>query len=383
MITYIFFIYNPFHYFTIKRENNKENIIFYLYIISDKEELIFLLINKINEHYNNCGICDLCEKYFLYYKIYENNLEYANEEKKQLLERENNSSIITNENIILNLFKILDDGKSKYFILIKNLIMNYKQKKFEYLNNNAHYYINLSFLIYSEFENNNITLSLNEKIILERINQKNVFLENQQIHINYLLFCNEFIDLSNKVIEQLKDIINSEQNLYWAQKLINLSFLLKKMKDKKYYKHIFNNKIDNNYNSKNLIFVCSIIYEEIFNIIRNNSQIPLRENLQQLEDIFHYNVKNDKIISLSLNLNSNNCNIIRAGKELFRFVNTNLFDIFPLIFKQYQINSFLSTILNNFDSLKNDKKSSNSILIILDNHKHKNMFYNFYNVKGK
>ena len=101
---------------------------------------------------------------------------------------------------------------------------------------------------------------------------------------------------------------------------------------------------------------CSIIYEEIFNTTINNSQLPLRDNIQPLEDIFHCNTKKiDKIISLSVNLTNNNTKIIRAGKDLYLYKNKNLYDLFPLIFKEYQINLFLSNILDNFDINKREK----------------------------
>ena len=44
-------------------------------------------------------------------------------------------------------------------------------------------------------------------------------------------------------------------------------------------------------------------------------------------------------------------------------LNNNLFDLFPLIFQQYQINLFLSTILYNFDNTvikENKEKFRNS-----------------------
>lgn len=97
---------------------------------------------------------------------------------------------------------------------------------------------------------------------------------------------------------------------------------------------------------------CSIIYEEIFNEALNSSQIPIRENILQLEDIFLNNTKADKIISLLIDLSNNNCKILRAGKELSIYKDNDLFNLFPLIFKEYQIKLFFSTIFKNFDISK-------------------------------
>ena len=87
------------------------------------------------------------------------------------------------------------------------------------------------------------------------------------------------------------------------------------MKDPKYIKNLFCHKSENNTNtnSKHLLLTCSIIYEEIFNVTLNNSQMPMRDNLQQIEDIFHIGMnKNNNIISLALNLTNKSCKILRA-----------------------------------------------------------------------
>jgi hypothetical protein len=168
------------------------------------------------------------------------------------------------------------------------------------------------------------------------------------------------MSLSNNIINKMKDIIISERKLEKAQEIMNLSFLLKKMEDKKYKSTIFNNKAENlsKYNFKNMITVCSIIYEEIFNKALSNSNIPIRDNIQPLEDIFCNN-KQNKIISLSFNFINEKCNIIRVGEDLSEHVNNNLFDLFPVIFKDYQINLFLSSILDKFDENINIQESIN------------------------
>ena len=364
---YVYFMYNPFSYIRIKRERPLENIYFYLYILSHKSTLDFLFENKLNEHYEECGICDLCKKYNYFYSQQEKSVDFENEEYKQLLNSDKTYIIYdlenNNDNQLIDLFYIIYDGESKYFKLIKKMVINYKQKGKESFNNNAHYYVNLSFLIYSDYENNNITLSLNEKLILEMINHENrVFLDTHQSQIIQLLLCNQFIDLSNKVIKKLRSILTSEQNLNKAKKLIDLSFMLKEMKNQKYKKNLFSHKLENISNSKNLISACSIVYEEIFNTTINFSQIPIRDNIQPLEDTFrNTNNKNEKIITLSFNLNDKSCQIIRAGKGLSSYLNNNLFDLFPLIFQQYQINLFISNILANFDNTLNKEEKSQNI----------------------
>ena len=388
---YLYFMYNPFYFIRIKRESPMENIYFYLYILSNKNTVDYLFENKVNEHYESCGICILCKKYNYFLNKYDRKLELENEEKKSLLNFDKTNMIddinYNNDYQFIDLFYIVYDGENKYFQLIKKMVMNYKQKGKESFNNNAHYYVNLSFLIYLDYENNNITLSLNEKLILEIIKEENrIFLDNHQTQILQLLLCNKFIDLSNKVIEKIKDILNSEPNLNKAKKLIDLSFMLKEMKNKKYKKNLFSHKLENISNLKNIISVCSIIYEEIFNTTLNNSQIPIRDNIQPLEDIFRTSSnKNDKIISLSLNLRDKKCIIIRAGKGLSLYINNNLFDLFPLVFQQYQINLFLSIILNNFDKTltkENNNEINNISVVQSKKNKRKNNKSNLKNIKS-
>ena len=360
MMSFIYFIYNPIYYININSDNSLGNIVYYLYILSEKNDYDFLYENKINEHYKKCGFCFLCKKYNIYRARYKR--EFGDDEKEKLLndkkgkisERTNNN----NNNNLIELFDIINDDKIKYFYLIKKLILNYKNKGKESIINNSYYYINLSFLIYSDYKQKNISLSLNERILLEVLYKENSsFLDNYEFQINQLLLCNKFITLSSQIINLLKEMLKYDSNLNKTKKFIELSNLLKEMKDPKYIKHLFYHKSENVVNYKHLLLTCSIIYEEIFNVTINNSQMPIRDNLQPIEDIFHIGMnKNNNIISLALNLTNKNCKILRAGKGLYPYINNNLFDLFPLIFKQYQINLFMSCILENFEA--NSKKQS-------------------------
>jgi len=357
IMSFIYFIYNPIYYIIINSENSLGNIVYYLYILSEKNDYDFLYENKINEHYKKCGFCFLCKKYNNYRVRYKQ--EFADDEKEKLLndkERTNNNN---NNNNLIELFDIINDGKIKYFNLIKKLILNYKNRGKESIKNNSYYYINLSFLIYSDYKQKNISLSLNERILLEILYKENSsFLDNYESQINQLLLCNKFITLSTQILNLLKEMLKYDSNLNKTKKFIELSILLKEMKDPKYIKNLFCHKSDNITNYKHLLLTCSIIYEEIFNVTINNSQMPIRDNLQPIEDIFHIGMnKNNNIISLALNLTNKNCKILRAGKGLYPYINNNLFDLFPLIFKQYQINLFMSYILENFES--NSKRQSN------------------------
>ena len=357
IMAYIYMIYNPFHYIKIKRETPTENMFFYLFILSNSNDLDFLIENKIKEHFEGCGLCTLCKKYIKY--LEDNQTIGGEDEEKTSLIKNENSKNDNFDNKLMDLFHVLYDGKNKYFELIKKITINYKNRGKDCFKNNYYYYINLSFLIYNDYKKNNRVLSLNEKILLDVFNRENKLLDFHESQIKQILFCNNFINLGNKILTQLKDIINCEQNIHKVRKLLDLSNSLKEMKKPEYKNYLFSHKQENISNSRNLLMSCSIVYEEIFNTVINNSQIPIRDNIQPLLDIFHTNsYKIDRIISLLINLTNNNCKIVRVGKDLYSYKNYNLFDLFPLIFKEYQMNLILSNILEHFDLNLNSEKSS-------------------------
>ena len=202
-------------------------------------------------------------------------------------------------------------------------------------------------MIFSELKNNNYKLALNIKIILDFINNTNKILDIHEAQIKQIIVCNKFLSLVSSTLEQINNILKSDENQ--AIKFLNLSSSLNEMKNAKYREILFNHKHDNISNSKSVIYVCSLLYEEIFNTILNINQIPLRENYQMLEDNFINTDKMERIISLALDLTNKNCKIVRAGRDLYCYLDNNLFDLIPLIFKDYLQKVFISKILENFN----------------------------------
>jgi len=360
IISYMYFIYSPYIYIAIKKETPMENLIFYFFALSEKNNFSIGFEKKINEHYEECGKCFICNKFNNYLnKCKSYNI---NEEKEKFIYEENDKNVVYNNNRFDYLFDILYYNKNKYFKLMKNIMINYKIKGKNFFYKNSYYYINLSLLIYSDYLENNINLSLNERIILEFLCKENhSILDNHKLQINQILLLNDFISLSKKIIQLMKDIVTSS-NYKKGKKLIDLSIFLKEMEDKKFNKNLFNHKMENISNSKDIILICSIVYEEIYNRTLNNLQFPLRENFQLFENMNIH--RNSKLISLAFYLRNKNCQIIRAGKELHSNINKNLFDLFPLIFKQYQINLFIKSIS---DENNNKNMDENDDIIILSN----------------
>ena len=343
-ISSVYLIYDPRIYINFNRETPDDNMYFYLFILSYEHQPCYVIENKINSHYEGCGICNLCIKYHNYLFLTFDYIEAEENEKLTFI----NKDVYKKEDRLINLFfDILYEGKNKYFSLIKEMILTYKNKAKNILDNSSYFFINLSFLIFSELKNNNYNLVLNIKIILDFVNNDNKLLDIHEAQIKQITLCNKFLALVRSTLDQISNILKSEENK--AIKLINLSELLDKMKKPKYREVIFNHKHDNISNSRNIIILCSLIYEEIFNITLNSNQIPLRESSQILEDNFTNTDKTEKIISLALNLTNCDCKIVRAGKDLYNYKDNNLFDLIPLIFKDHLQNSFISRVLENFN----------------------------------
>ena len=350
ILLYIYVMYNPKIYIRIRQETPNENMYFFLYILSHENQPGLNIEHNLYNHYKLCGICNLCKKYNYYinvssdYQIMENeNINFINKYKRKRKEK------------IINIyFDILYDGKNEYFPLIKEMILTFQNKQENLLNNSSYFFINLSLLIFSELRKKNYVLALNIKIILDVINNENKLLDIHEAQIKEITLCNEFLSLVSSTLKQITDIMKNEENK--PIKLIKLSSTLNKMKNKKYKEILSNRKNDDVSNSKNIIYLCSLLYEEIFNVILNINQVPLRENYQILEDNFINNDKIERIISLALNLTNKECKIIRAGKDLYNYKDDNLFDLIPLTFKDYLQNSFISKIIDHFGSSKKEKK---------------------------
>ena len=363
----IYFIYDPFSHIYISSETPLKNIFFLLNIINEKKDIEILVENQIVDHYNDCRFCNLCLNYFKYRK------EQINNPKEIINENgdEKDTLIINQESKILDLFYILYDGKIKYFEFIVKLVINYKKYGKNSFNNNSSYYINLSSLIYFDYKNKNSVLALNEKIILEIINEENKsFLENHHIQIKQLILFNKYFSLIKNILNLLNEILNGVNNFDKIENLINLSKLLKEMKSKKYKKYIFNRKYKNITNSSNNLLACSILYEEILNKTINHNIIPIRESNELLEEFSDISDKNcNSNITLKFDLINYNFIIIRTGKELSSFLNVNFFDLFPNAFKHYQKDILIDLIYKGFNDKSENIDENDKNKIIFDKKK--------------
>ena len=137
IMPFMYFLYNPFSFIIINRETPMENVLFYLYILSQKSDLEFLFENKLNFHYESCGICHICKKYLKYINKYNTKNNIIEEEKETFIneknkfnndnEKNNNKNdvdfIEKKEEKLMELFDLISDNDNKYFQLIKRLII--------------------------------------------------------------------------------------------------------------------------------------------------------------------------------------------------------------------------------------------------------------------
>lgn len=341
----IIFIYDPFSHIYIENKTPVKNILFYLNVINHRSDVEFLIENKIINHYKGCGLCDLCQKYVKFRKKQNNkdvNIIETGNEKDLLVNGENNK--------IEELFDVLYDGSKKYFKFIFKVILNYKKFGKNSFRNNINYIINFLNLMTSDFNNKEINLCYNENIILEIINRENLLLDSHRVQFNQLVIYNEFNSLIRKILDLMKETLKIEQNFPKIQNLMILSKFLNEMKQHKYKKYLFNNKLKSITNSQPLLLACSILYEEILNItLNNNNHIAVKDNAILLEDFSELSENDNNMITLEFDILDFNCKIIRAGKDLISYINFNLYDLFPPFLKQLQKNLFINLIFTGFN----------------------------------
>ena len=345
----ILYLYDPFKQVQFKPINYDENIYYYLFLKENNKFSDFSLENKIIEHINRCRKCFFCKK------CSENNMKIEEDSK--------------NYNKDNDLFNLLLNRNNDYLVLMNFIVYDYLNNGIESLYNNPYYHIYLLYYYFKNLENHDYNLALNELLILDIINNGNkVLIEGNKSSIDQLLLVNEFLTSAKHIITDMEDILFSLKGKEKVKKIITLSETIKDLNSKKFYKILLGHKIESNINNSQLIFICSIIYEEIFNTELTNSHIPLRDNLQSLEDIFNYSFKNNKNISLKVNLTNFNCTILRAGKELIKYINTNLYNLFPSNFRIHQVTLFQNEILSLKHIKKNLLKKNKNIDTYTSNH---------------
>ena len=308
----VLYFYDPYEYAKFDKDDNIENIYYYFFILDRNKNQKLLLEEKIEEHLSKCNKCNLCKKY--------NNIKMKNEEN-------------------IDLYYIISDGKHIEYNLLNSIIRNIKKNGSKSFNNNSYYLINLIYIynICSNLKEYNLLLNID--LLFEIINfENNTFLEEYTISLNQLLYANNFCVKANNIINAFCELFE-EKNIQKKTKcFMKLAELLNDLKYKEIKSNVNNNAnaIEGLPNCNNLLVICSLFYEELFNESVSNSGIYIRESPNLIEDLVNNNNKSLKQITLEINISKLNMKIIRAGGLMNKYENSYLFDIFPSIFKNRQ-----------------------------------------------
>ena len=334
LIFFIFFIlfisiyqYNPFTYIIISKDKNQENAFYYLFSKYSTIENKIILYEKIYLHINDCNKCKICELF----------------KKHKLLNK-------IKEKEERNIFNIIYSGNNKYLNLLNEIMKIYINSKWEFLQRYPNIYINLLYLYYS------IILKKTHKNIILNIELIfNIFLEHNKVKvnkekllINQLKDINDFMKSSKITIAQIKKILsyNPMDTLNQLKDIFQLSYLLINLKSKK-FEHLFltkNIKITNN--TFYTLYICIIIYEELFNECIGNKLQQIRENFSQYEETIYHLFKKNNYITLELNYSNFDFQIIGCGKELISYLNRSLYELFPKNLMKIQKNEIMKKLLN-------------------------------------
>ena len=338
----IVIFYDPYQFVKFDTDDNMENAFFYFFVLDKNKNKNLLLEMKIEEHRNKCGRCNLCKKY-AEAKI---NEKFENIDLYYI--------IYNNQNNVLNLMnKIIRELK--------------KQDNKNTFSNNSYYLINLTYIYCVAISQNDPCFFLNTELIYHLLNsENNQYLEEYKLYLNRIKYTNNFIIKAKEIIEVFYKLFEEKKLEKKYEIIFNFVVLLNELK----YKEIKNNNNISNYNNSgnttdknlncsNLLTICSIFYEELYNESISNSKIYIRDSQNLLEDLINNNYKNHKLITVEINIQNFQVKIIRAGGYMNKYENTSLFDLFPEIFKNKQISSMKKNLLNmnseNQKSIKNNK----------------------------
>ena len=137
-------------------------------------------------------------------------------------------------------------------------------------------------------------LSLNLKLIYEIINEKNKnLLENHLLSAKQVLLINDFLNKADNILDGI--IKETVIENYSGKKVINFFNLfehLLELKNKKFRTQLYYNKNEGVINFFHHMSICTMIYEEIFNVTLSSVGLPLKDNQIYSDDLSNKNKLN-------------------------------------------------------------------------------------------
>ena len=342
---FIGYFYNPYEFSKFDKDDNPQNVLYYFFILDRNKNDFLLLEQKIEQHLSNCNKCNLCKKY--------NNIKLNKKDE-------------------IDLYYIIFNGKNFTLNLMNNIIRGIRKngkKSFIY---NSYFLINAIYIYTQNINEQDYNSILNTELMYEVINSENEqFLEEHKICLDKIKYTNNFFIKAKNILEFLYEIFEEKKLEKKTEKFFKLGELLDDLKYKEIKSNV-NNNTNNNGNANeslpncsNLLTLCSLFYEELYNEPLSNSGVYIRETPNILEDLINNNIKNSRQITLEINIQQFQTKIIRAGGQMNKYENKNLFDLFPVIFKSRQIKQMKDLLLYSNNNLQNKLKERNK------NHKYK------------
>ena len=323
----IIIFYDPYKFIKFKSDESEENIFNYFFILDKDKNKNLLLEAKIEEHISKCGTCNLCKKYrkAKVYDIFEN----------------------------IDLYHIIYNNKNSTLNLMNKLIREIKRNGKKSIADNNYFLINLIYLYYIGIIKKDYCFYLNIELIYQLINtENNQLLEDYNTYLNTIKYTNNFLNKAKEILDSINKILKENNINKQYELLFNLRSIIEKLKFKEIKYNNNNNgnyntnSIDKTLNCSNILTICSLFYEELYNESISNSRIYIKNSQNIIDDLIHNNLKTQKSITLEINSKNFQVKIIRAGGALNKYENYSLLNLFPEIFKLKQISLMKEILLN-------------------------------------
>jgi len=331
-IIFIYNIYDPYKFCKFDKDDNIENILYYLFILDKERNKYFLIEEKIENHISKCNRCNLCKKY--------NN--YINGKNE------------------LDLYSIISNCNNQEYNLINKIVKGIKKNGKNSLSNNSYYLINIIYIYCLNFKNKNYCALLNTELLYDIINSENQFLEEYKLSLSNIKYANDFIIKANDIIQTIDLIFNDKNNYNKLKNFFQLGEKLQKLKYKESRINNIVNNIEDLPDCNNLLTICSIFYEELYNEPISNSGISIIDSPNLIEELINNNYKNSKQITLEINMQNFYAKIIRAGGLFHKYENNNFVNLFPSIIKNNQIKEMKNSLLNSNETVQINKSKNKS-----------------------
>ena len=350
----LFFIccfYDPYRFSIFYDDSNSDNAYFYFFILNRNKNKYLLIEEKIEEHISRCNTCNLCKKYDI----------FKNEKESEEID----------------LYYVIYNGKNIILNLMNEILRGIKKSGKKCFVNNSYYIINIIYIYCLAINQKKYNIILNIELLFVIINIENShFLEEYNICLSRIKYTNNFLIKAKNLIDFFYQILEEKNEDKKIQKFFKFGEFLNELKYKEIKSNINNMNIvgiEKLPNCNNLITICSLLYEELYNESLSNSGIYIRDSPNIIEDLINNNLKYKNHITLEINIQNFNVKIIRAGGDMHIYENNNLFDLFPAIFKNGYIIEFKNILLHSND---NSQNKLNNNKVIKGNEKEKN-FINF------